>query len=107
MLDASISPETGHFSVHAHFYSPLFLPPGACEGGHTCDKGLSFPKGFNSGCVWFACGEREREESALVPCLEEKNCKAVLFNQEDSGMQSKCSEATAKLVALLASFHGH
>lgn len=57
-------------------------------------------------CGSHAEREREREESALVPCLEEKNCKTVLFNQ-DSGMQSKCSEATAKLVVLLASFHGH
>ena len=55
------------------------------------------------------CGSHawSERECVLVHCLEEKNCKAVLFNQEDSGMQSKCSEATAKLVALLTSFHGH
>lgn len=35
-----------------------------------------------------------------------KNCKEVVFNQEDSVMQSKCSEAAAKLVAFLAPFHG-
>lgn len=59
-------------------------------------------------CGLHAWREREKERVCVpVHCLEEKNCKAALFNQEDSGMQSKCSEATAKLVALLASFHGH
>lgn len=41
----------------------------------------------------------------LVPLPGGKNYKALLLNQKHSRMQSKCSEAAAKLVAFLVPFH--